>query len=308
MEAFGYNVANTQITLHLRNACDNVGAIFKTDTVDGLQTGEKQCLVTLANGERHHASLVVGADGKSSVVRRLAGMGERVWRYPQTAIVLNFRHQHPHDDASTEFHTPTGPFTIVPLEAKLASLVWVTQPADAERILVSQPAKLAREIETKMESMLGRVEIVSAIQSFPLSGMAARRFGHRMIALVGEAAHTFPPIGAQGFNMGVRDVATLRDLAERGIHPNIGDDYHRRRQPDIGSRGIAIDLFNRSLLTDFLPVQLGRSIGIGAIGAIAPLRRLAMREGIAPGRQSAAIRGGFDDFRRALHRFSRQSR
>ena len=105
-------------------------------------------------------------------------------------------------------------------------------------------------------------------------------------ALIGEAAHVFPPIGAQGLNLGLRDVAALRDAAAGADDP--GDEavlaaYDRSRQADVRLRTGAVDALNRTLLTDLLPADLMRGAGLLALSRIAPLRRLVMRQGLAGG-------------------------
>jgi len=122
-----------------------------------------------------------------------------------------------------------------------------------------------------------------------LSVMTARRFGACRIALIGEAAHVIPPIGAQGLNLGLRDAASIGDTAvaaHREGRDIGGDDvlaaYEKMRRADVTSRTLAIDLLNRTLLTDFLPVQGMRGLGLYMIDRIGPLRRAVMREGVAP--------------------------
>jgi 2-octaprenyl-6-methoxyphenol hydroxylase len=109
------------------------------------------------------------------------------------------------------------------------------------------------------------------------------------VALVGEAAHVIPPIGAQGLNMGLRDAADIAAIVRNAI--SSGDDpgspkalqrYDLARRADVLSRTFAIDLANRALLSDLLPVQSLRAAGLHLIGSVGPLRRLAMREGLAP--------------------------
>jgi 2-octaprenyl-6-methoxyphenol hydroxylase len=238
----------------------------------------------MASGQTVAASLIAGADGRNSTVRQLAKIETRSWKYPQTAIALNIGHQFPHDDASTEFHTPSGPFTVVPLGPKTASLVWVESGTRAEKIASMDRDELEAAIERKMHSMLGRIELNSPMQCFPISGMVARRFGKGRAVLLGDAAHVLPPIGAQGFNLGIRDVQTLDELvrAAPADPGDVADAFHWRRLADITARTSAIDILNRSLLASFLPVQLARAIGFEAMRGIAPLRRFAMREGIAP--------------------------
>jgi 2-octaprenyl-6-methoxyphenol hydroxylase len=122
-------------------------------------------------------------------------------------------------------------------------------------------------------------------QMFPLSGMNARRFATARVALAGEAAHLFPPIGAQGLNLGYRDVTALADILAGPQEDPGADDlmtaYDRARRGDVVSRTTAVDALNSTLLSGFLPVQALRGAGLFLLDRIAPLRRLAMRQGVA---------------------------
>ena len=289
MEAFGWNLPNTTLLAALRSACETAGTVeFVTGSLGTARLGEQSCAVELEDGRKLATRLVVGADGRNSAVRRAAAIGVREWRYPQSALVLNFSHTLPHQDTCFEFHGVEGPFTIVPLGPQLSSLVWVQTPEHAADRLNWRTDALEREIERRMQSIFGKVKIVSDIQSFPLSGMIAHTLGTAGMALVGEAAHVFPPIAAQGFNLGVRDVEVLEGLA-RGAGKEklgtIGRAYHLRRAGDVALRTISVDLFNRSLFSGFTPLHIARSLGIGALAQVTPLRTMLMREGVSPGSQ-----------------------
>jgi 2-octaprenyl-6-methoxyphenol hydroxylase len=149
--------------------------------------------------------------------------------------------------------------------------------------------ELAVEAEKQSHSIFGRVTVEPGRHLFPLAIETPNKVASNRVVLVGEAAHVVPPIGAQGLNMGLRDaddIARIVTDAQRS-----GEDvggatvlarFERARRSDISSRTFAIDMANRSLLSDLLPVQAVRSVGMQLIGAIAPLRRLAMREGLSP--------------------------
>lgn len=137
--------------------------------------------------------------------------------------------------------------------------------------------------------MLGKIEVEPGRGVFPLAVETAQRLGDRRVALVGEAAHVIPPIGAQGLNLGLRDAATIAELAvaAHAAGDDVGADeltarYEYLRRADVTSRTLVIDLLNRSLLSDFLPVQAARSAGLFLVHRIGPLRRAMMREGVAP--------------------------
>jgi 2-octaprenyl-6-methoxyphenol hydroxylase len=200
---------------------------------------------------------------------------------------VNFGHSLPHDDTSTEFHTETGPFTIVPLPGNRSSLVWVDRPASAATHARLAADALAAKIEARSAAILGAVAVEGPAQVFPLAGMNARRFAAGRAVLVGEAAHLFPPIGAQGLNLGYRDVAALgRILAGRLPDPGaerVLAAYDRARRTDVLTRTAAVDALNRTLLSGFLPVQAARGFGLFLLDQVPALRRAVMRQGVAAG-------------------------
>ena len=289
LPAFGYNVTNQALIAALHDAAQATGQVrFIEDSVQDARFGPQGATLELSGGQRIDCRLSVAADGRNSVLRRASGLGEHRWSYPQTALVLDFEHDFPHNDISTEFHTAAGPVAVVPLGDRRSSLVWVERPERAEALAALPLDELALRVEQRMQSMLGKVRITSKVQTWPLSGMTARRYGKGPLVLVGEAAHVFPPIGAQGFNLGIRDVELVDRLAAtagRDGLASLGERYHARRLPDIGTRTASIDVLNRSLLSGFLPVQIARTAALHAFAGIGPLRRMVMREGVAPGTQ-----------------------
>ncbi|WP_075289035.1 UbiH/UbiF family hydroxylase [Pararhizobium arenae] len=297
LSAFGYNIPNAAFLTLLDDEIRKRANIRRMETtLEGLSFNEDKAILALGDGTAFSGDLVVGADGRRSKVRDAAGIEVRSWSYPQTAIVLNFSHSLPHQNISTEFHTASGPFTQVPLPGMRSSLVWVQKPADAENTLALSPDDLSRAVEDRMQSMLGKVTVEGRAQSFPLSGMTAHAFGKGRVVLLGEAAHAFPPIGAQGLNLSLRDAMTLIALlGETKGHPlpaDFGNRYDQKRRPDILSRTASVDLLNRSLLSDFLPTQLLRAAGLQVLASTGPLRSIVMREGLHPGSALRAFGNG----------------
>ena len=290
LDAFGHNIENRVLNAALEQRARAIETLHLIDDeVTAVDPDDDSVTVTLKDGESLRAPLVVGADGRRSLCRDAAGIGLNHRNYRQVALTVCLKHTRPHRDASTEFHTPSGPFTLVPLPGLRSSLVWVLDPHKAEELAALDDADLADEIERASHSILGKITVEAGRGQFPLSIATADRFGANRIALVGEAGHVVPPIGAQGLNLGLRDAAAIGELAvtaHRG-HCDIGGAdvlaaYDRLRRNDIASRGMAIDFANRTLLTDFLPVQSLRGLGIYMIDRIGPLRRAVMREGLAP--------------------------
>lgn len=287
-DAFGYNIANSALDEAFRAQIAQESAVVRFESpVAAADARSHPASLTLADGRRLEAPLIVAADGRNSLIRQAAGIPTRTWSYPQAAIVLTFEHRFAHESVSTEFHTESGPFTQVPLKGNRSSLVWVVERAEAERIAGLAPEALDAEVEDRMRSMLGAVHVDSPLQRFDLSGMTAERMAAGPVLLVGEAAHVFPPIGAQGLNLGLRDVAALGELrcdpASRASVEAVSLRYQRARSADVRARTFAIDMLNRSLLSSFLPVQVARAAGLAALALPGPLRTFALGEGLRPG-------------------------
>jgi 2-octaprenyl-6-methoxyphenol hydroxylase len=286
--AFGWNIPNEIMLVTLEAEVTKRTEIhsFPT-TVQAYEPGAGSVVCDFTDGGSVSARLVIAADGRNSVARDAAGIELKNWSYPQTAMVLTFAHTRGHGLTSTEFHTETGPFTIVPLPGNRSSLVWVMSPEDVDNVSAMSDEVLSRRIEAKMQSILGKVEIDSPRQFYPLSAQTPSGFAARRIMLVGEAAHVFPPIGAQGLNLGLRDVEEAVSTALKFASDPGSEDamrsYNSSRRGDILLRTGAVDLLNRSLLSGFLPVQLARSAGMAALDALPPLRSFFIREGLRPG-------------------------
>jgi 2-octaprenyl-6-methoxyphenol hydroxylase len=295
-DAFGYNIPNNHLLRCLEEA------VRRDDTIEWRETLVSEYRLSDGaaeaelDGDTIAVRLVVAADGRASPARQAAGIDTHRHGHSQSALVLNFAHAREHGGISTEFHTETGPFTQVPLPGHRSSLVWVERPETAARLLDIDEATLSQEIEERLQSMLGKVAVEPGRQIYPLSSAIPSRFGGRRVALVGEAAHIFPPIGAQGLNLGVRDIQDLVATARAGR----GDPgapaallrYDARRRPDIIARSSAVNMLNHSLLSDFLPAQFMRSAGMGLLAGFAPLRGFFMREGLRPGSGWRHIFGG----------------
>jgi len=290
LEAFGWNIENRHLVAALQARAGEIATLLRVDAAaQAVAVDEDQVTVTLAGGGALATRLIVAADGRRSLCRAAAGIDTESRSYPQTALTFNLGHARPHRDISTEFHTAHGPFTLVPLPGARSSLVCVVAPDEAERIERLAPADLDWEMERRAHSILGKVKIEPGHGVFGLGVETARRFAARRVALIGEAAHVIPPIGAQGLNLGLRDAATIGELvvAARRSGGDIGaadvtDEYDHRRRADVKSRAAAVDLLNRSLLSDFLPTQGARGLGLYLLDRIGPLRRVMMREGVAP--------------------------
>jgi len=286
LPAFGYNLKNESLLKVLGTALEDNGVEMLNGMLQTVTDDDSGYNLAIdADGQTMHcsANFLVGADGRNSLVRNTLFPGERRWSYPQHAFVVNFEHNHPTQFVSTEFHTTNGPFTIVPHTQNTAGLVWLETPDLVSKISAMSKGDIEAMLERKMQSYLGAIKLLSEPASFPIKGLVANHFGEGNAVIIGEAAHVFPPIGAQGFNLGTRDINSLVNIMKRHTSAeNRGRLYHNDRKADIETRVLGVDLLNKSLLSDFLPTQLLRTGGLFALGKIPPLRKMAMKMGISP--------------------------
>ncbi len=288
--AFGYNITNAALMAAFSQEAERRHlSLVRTGTLVSLRETPSETVLCFESGAELSAPLVIAADGRMSATRTAAGIRTLAWRYDQIAIATSFSHERPHRGVCIELHRGAGPFTLVPLPGNASSLVWVEREAEAGRLLALDTAQFASEAEKVSRLALGHIFGVHERARFPLSSLAVREYGRARVALVGEAAHAVPPIGAQGLNLGFRDVEALVALiasAKQRRHDIGGEDllrdYTLARRGDIVSRTFGVDVLNRSLLSGFLPLQAARGLGLFALGAIGPLRRAFMRRGIAP--------------------------
>lgn len=294
-DAFGWNFPNLALNAALEGAVRAEPRIRRIEALVDAWRIEADRVVATIGGEEIAARLAVAADGRKSPAREAAGIAVKWTQWPQSALVLTFAHERPHGFVSTEFHTEAGPCVQVPLPGQRSSLVWVNAPERAEELNRLDDAALALKVEERLESILGKVTLEGGRQVWPLANALPAEFGRNRVALAGETAHVFPPIGAQGLNLSIRDAVDLATAIEGAADPGSPDvlaRYDRLRSPDVHARLTAVSMLNRSLLSAFLPVQMARAAGIGLLSRIAPLRALFMREGMRPGDGFRAFAGG----------------
>lgn len=287
LDAFAWNIENRHLIAALEARAAAMPNLHRlAEDAVAVESRNEGVTIRTAGGATIDAKLAVGADGRNSLCRTAAGIDVQSEAYPQIALTYNVSHSRPHRDISTEFHTEHGPFTTVPLPGGRSSIVCVVSPADADDMQSLSGEALDRELERRSHSILGKINADAGHGAFPLVRETARRFAAERIALVGEAAHRFPPIGAQGLNLGLRDAAAIAEVAaDHRDDPGVTDAtdrYDRERRADVVSRTIAVDLLNRTLLSDLLPMQGLRGIGLHLLNTVGPLRRAMMREGVMP--------------------------
>jgi 2-octaprenyl-6-methoxyphenol hydroxylase len=301
LPSFGANVALPTLSGALVAAVEHNARIRwqPTTRVTTVSPQEGVVRVALAEGDTLLARLVVGADGANSVAREGAGIGKRTWTYPQAAIAGTIVHSRAQDGITTELHRRSGPLTIVPLGDDRSSFVWVEEPGETQRLAHLPEDGFCDALAFRLQGLLGSLRAAGPRATFPLRGLRAACMGRARVALVGEAAHVVAPIGAQGFNLSLRDAAHLADcvLDARVAGEDIGAlrtlaAYEEKRRADVESRTLLVDLLNRSLLSDVLPLSAARGVGLHLLANFPLLRRWAIAGGLhSPGQMPRLMHG-----------------
>lgn len=294
LERFGVNIPNDALVAALDGAAADFPGLERIEAfAQDYAFDETGVSVGLDDGRALRARLIVAGDGRNSRARQAAGIEAGSWTYPQVALTAILRHRRPHEGVTTEYHTRSGPFTFVPMPstataAHRSSLVWLVRPEEAERLLAMDRDALGAEISAKAHYRFGAVRIEGEIGHFPMGAMRTDRVTAPRLMLVGEACHVFPPLAAQGLNLGIRDSADAArlldgiDLADDAALSRALADYETSRKADIETRTLLVDLLNRSLLNAAPPVDLLRAVGMAAAANIGPLRRAVLNEGVDP--------------------------
>jgi 2-octaprenyl-6-methoxyphenol hydroxylase len=290
LDAFGYNIANSVLVDELyAKAAGSVAALYPAN-VERVEITPSRARFSVGQGAQICARLVAGADGRNSICRKAAGIAASEQAYGQAAIATSFSHRVPHRGVSIELHRKGGSVTTVPLSDPAASsVIWIDSTEEIEAVMRLDAEDFVAALQDRLEGLHGQVDEAGARAQFLIMRLAAETLAGHRTALVGEAAHILPPIGAQGLNLGLRDAATLADCVgearKHGGDPGSDDvlsAYDRARKVDVLTRTFGIDLLSRSLLSGFLPLQAARGIVSHGLNVLPPLRRLVMRIGMMP--------------------------
>lgn len=289
-EPFGWNLPNwllrREMLAHLAEL-PNVSFLPGIATTK-LLTREAEALVSLSDGRKVTAKLVIAADGRHSTMREAAGIAVKTTRYGQKALAFAVTHDLPHNQVSTEIHRSGGPFTLVPLPDRdgqaCSAVVWMETGPEVLRLAALPVPEFEDAMNIRSCQILGRLALVSRRTVWPIITQIADRMSGERVALMAEAAHVLPPIGAQGLNMSLADLDALLDLAQADP-ANLGSAkmlkaYHKSRHLDVQARAHGIDALNRASMIEG---QLLRDLRAGALNAlysIAPVRKTLMKAGI----------------------------
>src|ERR1700761_8436458 len=284
-EPFAHMVENRHLIDALVWRAEAEGVDLRATAVASYESRSDGIDVTLADGSRIEAGLLVAADGARSKLRERAGIATHGGDYDQSGIVVTVSHERDHQGRAEEHFLPAGPFAILPLTGQRSSLVWTEKRSEAARIIALGEDEFHGELEQRFGLHLGEIKALDKPRAFPLGYFVARSFIGERLALVGDAAHVIHPIAGQGLNLGLKDVAALAevvvDAARLGLdlgQVDVLDRYQRWRRFDTMALGLAANSLNLLFSNQSTLLRTVRDIGLGLVDRAPPLKNLFIRQ------------------------------
>ncbi len=289
LDRLGYVAEHTPLLQGLRDFIDKSDNVCCVESaqVEEINYGTDEAIVTYGHEgktQQLQARLVVAADGGRSPVREAAGISTRGWKYWQSCVTFKVKPEKSHEDIAYEKFQASGPFAILPLPGNRCNVVWTAPHDEAQALMELDEAEFRERLQQRFGQEMGRVELASSRYLFPVQLMQSDRYVKPRLALIGDAAHRCHPVGGQGMNLGIRDVAALAEVLqsaqERG--QDIGaltvlKRYERwRKLENLTILGFT-DVLDRLFSNDWWPLVLLRQLGLWGLRHLPPVKTTALR-------------------------------
>lgn len=229
LEALGYVICARNIEDHVAKLVEQSGIPQLCPArVAGLMSGTDKVNVSLKKDQQSlnvSASLLVGADGGNSSVRKLLEISQQVTEYGQTALVTTIKSTLPHNNTAFERFTSSGPLAVLPLAENHSAIVWTRTHEDAQALMAGGEDDFIQQLQSCFGYKLGELTLTAPRRAFPLSLIRAQTMVTGRTVIIGNAVHQLHPVAGQGFNLGLRDVVQLAEMLL----------FQHEKQLDLGS-------------------------------------------------------------------------
>ncbi|MGY1457849.1 5-demethoxyubiquinol-8 5-hydroxylase UbiM [Luteimonas sp. A534] len=282
-EALGSLVANSDIRAAAWSQVEGDGNIrvHFGARVASVATGSRLAEVTLDDGRRFEAPLLVAADSRFSSTRRAMGVPVAMHDFGKTMLVCRVRLADPHEGVAWEWFGEGQTRALLPLNGALASAVVTVTGAEAERLKAMDAGAFSKELHERYRGRFGTMTLEGEVHAYPLVATWAHRFVGRRFALVGDAAVGMHPVTAHGFNLGLASVERLSHAVGDSMEchgdpadPALLARYQRRHRAGCATLFLGTGLVVRVFTDDRLPMRPVRRAIIQAGRMLPPLRRV----------------------------------
>ena len=291
---FGYNIPNWFVkkSMITKIEASDFGEILIGQKVIGLVTQTEKSILRLSNSRQLSAKLIIAADGKDSDIRYLSKINVKKWDSSQDALAFITSHNKPHKGKSIEILESGGPCTFVPMKPSKngsfqSAVVWMENRTKAKNLLKLTTDDFSKKLTDRSKCVLGKCQVSSRITIYPIVSQLAERFYCTRLALIAEAAHVMPPIGAQGLNTSFEDISLLVDSIEQCITQNndIGSqkllkDYGVRRRLISQSKMLGVSVLNKTSKSNFQITKDLRKVGLNIIEKNTFIKKALMKAGL----------------------------
>lgn len=280
--ALGWIVENGLLVDRLWAALRSAGVELHCPAkVAGFEQDDEGVRLELEDGGWIAARVAIAADGANSALRRMSGVGTCGRDYGQRGVVGYVQTERPHEDTAWQRFLPGGPLAFLPCGDGTSSIVWSMPDDQAARVLALDDDAFADELTRAFEGRLGRVHAHSPRAAFPLRLQLADAALAGRLLLLGDAAHVVHPLAGQGVNLGLRDVAGLRELAAAAKgnwdSPHRLRRWARRRRSENTMAALAFDGIDRVFSNDAVLPTLLRGHLFGVAARVPPVAHLLWR-------------------------------
>lgn len=285
----GHIIENRVIlkALHLQweKLTEGLSSSYWPARAEHLRQEKEKVSLTLDSGESLTSGLIIGADGGRSWIRQAAAISIKGWDYDHTAVVTTVKTELPHQHTAWQRFLPTGPLAFLPLTEGMSSIVWSTSASQAKRLIEMEDDRFAIELQTAIDNTLGKIDYVAPRAAFPLRFFETEHYVGQRLALMGDAAHIIHPLAGQGVNLGLADVASMKNIINETIAQgrDIGSittlrKYERTCRADNRATLLAMDGLKRLFSNEHTTLQLLRNQGMSLLDKMTPLKNMIIQQ------------------------------
>jgi len=282
IDSFAYNIKDSVLSEKLINQIKkSKNIIHVNEFIRSINTNLQEAIIDY-DGNKNYHDLVIAADGRNSIIRKQNQLSVERIKYKENILITKITHSKHHKNTSYEIHRNGSLLTSVPIEDNMSAIVYIDRP---EIISKKSVKSLDGYFNELLGSYLGNIETDENHDVFPSETIRVNKLFANRCILIGESAHVIPPIGAQGLNLGLRDIEAIHSLLDKNKNINPGSKiitskYNHLRWSDIYKRYKSVNLLYQSMMNYNFKNSIIRNLGIISLQKSKMIRNILLHEGM----------------------------